>query len=87
MNQADVLVFDSTVSPAIIELARRDATRITAPSERSAIVELLVRHARAGQRVVYMKPGDAFRKAPEHNLWSALEAQGVLCEIIPGIGA
>jgi precorrin-2 dehydrogenase/sirohydrochlorin ferrochelatase len=87
MNQADVLVFDPDVSPAVIELARRDATRLAAAPERDAAMELLVRHASTGSRVVYIKPGDAFRIAPDDGLASALEEHGIVCEVISGVRA
>lgn len=87
MNQADVVVFDSAVSPAVIELARRDATRLAAPPERNAVVDLLIRHASGGSRVVYIKPGDAFRIAPDDSLASVLEKLGIVCEVIPGVRA
>lgn len=85
MNQADVLVFDPGVRSAVIELARRDATRIAAVPERDAVTELLARHASAGSRVVYLKPGDAFRITPDDGLASALEEHGIVCEVIAGV--
>jgi precorrin-2 dehydrogenase/sirohydrochlorin ferrochelatase len=85
LNQADVLVCDPALNPDVVALARRDAVRLIAPLERGAEVALLRRHAEAGRRVVYMKPGDAFRVAPDDSLPSVLEAHGIVYEVVPGI--
>src|SRR5690606_25461233 len=60
LNEADVILYDRLVSPAVLSLARRDADRIAVgkrPGEdhdatQARIHALLVEHARAGRRVV-----------------------------------
>src|SRR5690606_24243665 len=68
LNEADVILYDRLVSDEVLELARRDAERIfvgKTPGEnhhatQMRIHDLMVRHARKGQRVVRLKGGDAF---------------------------
>ncbi|WP_285518471.1 uroporphyrinogen-III C-methyltransferase, partial [Thermolongibacillus altinsuensis] len=67
LNEADVILHDALVSPAVLELARRDAARIAVGKRgggthtaQDAIHALLLEHARAGRRVVRLKGGDPF---------------------------
>ena len=67
MQAADVVFYDALVSDDIRALIRKDATQISvgkragaAQVAQSEIHELLIRHARAGQRVVRLKGGDPF---------------------------
>ncbi|MGO4260745.1 NAD(P)-dependent oxidoreductase [Lysobacter sp. TAB13] len=85
LNQADVLVCDPALSAAVIDMARRDATRLIAPQERDALVELLVRHAGNGMRVAYIKGGDAFRMVPDKGLLAMLERRNVIAEVVAGV--
>jgi precorrin-2 dehydrogenase/sirohydrochlorin ferrochelatase len=87
LNQADLLVCDSAVGDAVLTLARRDATRVPMPTDEEARRSLLIQHVNAGQRVVCLKPGNAFQRAPDDRLPSELIAQGIACEVIPGIEA
>ena len=85
LNQADLLVCDAAVGDAVLTLARRDATRVPMPTDEEARRNLLIHHANAGQRVVCLKPGNAFQHAPDNRLSSELIAQGIACEVIPGV--
>jgi uroporphyrin-III C-methyltransferase/precorrin-2 dehydrogenase/sirohydrochlorin ferrochelatase len=94
LRQADVVVVDRLVPPAIRALARPAARIIEvgkAPGRPSTpqgeIDALLVREASAGHRVVRLKGGDplVFGRAIEE--LTALAAAGVAFEIIPGITA
>ena len=85
MNQADLLVCDAALTPAVLALARRDAARLPMPIDHGAQLALLVHHANAGQRVVCLKPGDPFRMPPDDRLPHALIGRGVACEVIAGI--
>lgn len=85
LNQADLLVCDAAIGAAVLALARRDATRVPMPTDEEARRALLIQHASAGQRVVCLKPGNAFQRAPDNRLPRELMAQGIACEVIPGV--
>lgn len=85
LNQADLLVCDTAVGEAVLTLARRDATRVPMPAEEEALRSLLIQHVSAGQRVVCLKPGNAFQRAPADRLPRELAARGIACEVIPGV--
>jgi uroporphyrinogen III methyltransferase/synthase len=90
--QCDVLVYDYLAAQAIVDLAPPDCERIYAgkragtPSiTQNEITELVVRHARAGKRVVRLKGGDVFVFARGGEEAQALRAAGIAFEIVPGI--
>lgn len=87
LNQADLLVVDDAVAPAVLALARRDASRLPMPEDDDARLALLVRHAGNGQRVVCLKPGNAFRLSPDMQLADELARRRIACEVIAGVGA
>ncbi len=92
LHGADVVVHDRLVPPAILELARREATIVEVgktgygPSWKQADINaLLVARARAGATVVRLKGGDpaVFGRLDEEI--EALEAAGVGYAIVPGV--
>ncbi len=94
LKQADALVYDALVGPAILDMARPDCEKIYAgkrggkPSPVQAdISQRLVRLAQEGKRVLRLKGGDpfVFGRGGEEAL--ALVAAGVPFRIIPGISA
>ena len=92
IGQADVVLYDALVNPAILEHARADARRILVgkrggcESTPQAFIErLMVQEARAGQRVVRLKGGDPFVFGRGGEECRALEAAGLEVEVIPGI--
>ena len=94
MQAADVVFYDALVSDDIRALIRKDATQISVGKRAGAaqvaqgeIHELLIRHARAGQRVVRLKGGDPFVFGRGGEEAQALQAAGIPCRIIPGITA
>ncbi len=94
LQEADVLVVDRLVNPAILEYARRDAVRIDAgkdPDGPSAsqdeINRILVREALKGQRVARLKGGDAFIFGRAAEEMAAVRAAGVPVEVVPGVTA
>lgn len=94
LQAATVILYDDLVTPEILELARREATRIAVgktghgPScSQSEINTRMVALARAGETVVRLKGGDPliFGRATEE--LDACHAAGVPVAIVPGISA
>nr|WP_294914884.1 siroheme synthase CysG [uncultured Neokomagataea sp.] len=94
MQNADVVLYDNLLPAALLGRVRRDAELIFVGKKRdrhtlpqSEINAEMVRHARAGQRVLRLKGGDPFifgRGGEE--IESLLEA-GVRFRVVPGITA
>ena len=92
LQSADVVLFDDLVAPGVINMARREAQRISVgkrgykPScTQEDIISLLIEHAQAGRRIVRLKGGDPliFGRAGEEI--EALHRAGIPVEIIPGV--
>ena len=94
LPQADVVIYDHLVAPAILDLAREGAERIYAGKVRGnhALPQqdlnlLLVRLAKAGKVVVRLKGGDPYTFGRGGEEVETLFDHGVPFEVVPGVTA
>jgi uroporphyrin-III C-methyltransferase/precorrin-2 dehydrogenase/sirohydrochlorin ferrochelatase len=94
LQDADVVFYDEGVSPEILDRARRDASRLPLGRRKEmpdlgqdAINQLLIKAAKAGQRVVRLKGGDALVFGRGGEEVEALRNAGVAVSVVPGIAA
>ena len=94
LQDADVILHDRLVSPAVLDMARRDARRICvgkaaggAGSTQAEINALLIDHASQGMRVVRLKGGDPFIFGRGGEELEALQKAQIRFSVIPGITA
>jgi uroporphyrin-III C-methyltransferase / precorrin-2 dehydrogenase / sirohydrochlorin ferrochelatase len=92
LHEADVVIHDRLVSPAILELARREALILEVgktaygPSWRQDHINaLIVEHAAAGATVVRLKGGDPAVFGRLDDEVEALDASGIGWQVTPGI--
>lgn len=94
IGEADVIVYDHLVAPAILDMAAPTAERIYAGKERGdhtlpqeELNLLLVRLAQAGKRVLRLKGGDPYIFGRGGEEVETLHAHGIPFEVVPGITA
>jgi uroporphyrin-III C-methyltransferase / precorrin-2 dehydrogenase / sirohydrochlorin ferrochelatase len=92
LQQADVLLYDRLVSPAVLDRARREATRIFVGKDvgestlaQDRINGLLLDHARRGLKVARLKGGDPFIFGRGGEEIAALAQHGIAVTVVPGI--
>ena len=94
MQKANVVVYDNLVSKPVLEMTRRDATRIFVGKKRDShtmpqeeINGLLVRLAKQGKRVLRLKGGDPFIFGRGGEEIETLAGHDIQFQVVPGITA
>jgi len=94
IGEADILVYDQLVPPALLDLARPGCERMFVGKKggqvcrpQGEIDETLVRLALEGKTVVRLKGGDPFIFGRGGEEAAALAAAGITFEIVPGVTA
>ena len=94
LQDADLILHDRLVPQAILDLARRDAARISVGkaagsvgSTQAQINSLLIEHAQQGKRVVRLKGGDPFIFGRGGEELEALAQARINFSVVPGVTA
>jgi uroporphyrin-III C-methyltransferase/precorrin-2 dehydrogenase/sirohydrochlorin ferrochelatase len=94
LQDADVILHDRLVPEGLLDMARRDAARISVGkaaggigSTQEEINALLIEHARQGKRVVRLKGGDPFIFGRGGEELEALAKAQISFSVIPGVTA
>ncbi len=94
LGQADVVLYDRLVQPAVLDLAPPEAVRRCVGHEPGASAESHERvlmwmrdYAMAGKKVVRLKGGDPMIFGRGAEEWLFLVSQGIPVEVVPGISS
>lgn len=94
LQDADIVFYDELVTPEILDRIRRDAARVPVGRRvgkpgigQDAVNKLLIEAAKAGQRAVRLKGGDAYVFGRGGEEVDALRKADVAYTIVPGITA
>ncbi len=94
LQDADLILHDRLVPQSILDLARRDAARISVGkaagsvgSTQAQINSLLIEHAQQGKRVVRLKGGDPFIFGRGGEELEALAQARINFSVVPGVTA
>lgn len=94
LREAEVVVYDRLVAPAVLDLIPVGAARISAgkatnrhPTPQGEINALLARLAESGRKVVRLKGGDPFIFGRGCEEAQYLAARGIPYEVVPGVTA
>ncbi len=94
LNTADVVLYDDLVSPAVLDLARREAERVNVGKRgykpscgQDEISAMLVAFGKAGKTVARLKGGDPLIFGRANEEIAALDAAGIDVEVVPGVTA
>lgn len=94
LKQADVIICDALVNPAILQISRKDSEKIHAGKRcgernisQEEINQLMLKYSQEGKMVVRLKQGDpfTFSKGDEEALF--LAENNVPFEIVPGVSS
>ena len=90
LQNADVIVHDERIDPAVLDRARRDAERVFIGRRRGqqdvrpdVVAELTAQHARAGRNVAVL----VSRRTLVDALFGMLRREGLPVTVVPGIAA
>ena len=79
--EGDVIVHDRSEEAGVLEVARRDAVRISLDQLAfTGVAAILIREAKAGRRVVRLRSGEALVEE-----LAAVAAEGIPVETVPGV--
>jgi uroporphyrinogen III methyltransferase/synthase len=92
LKRAEVVIYDTLVSPELLRYTSPDAEKIHAGKsagkhmlQQEEINALLLRHTRAGKRVVRLKGGDPFLFGRGGEEAAVLADAGLRFEVVPGV--
>lgn len=93
LAEADIVLFDGPMDPAVLDHMRRDARRVDVGRRietavgRAEIDGLLIAEARAGSAVVRLTAGDPLARGYVGGTTGALRDAGIEWSIVPGVAA